>query len=104
MFKLSYAVMLLVLAVIVSNPAMSGSTSPPKVTAADCKSGWSSTSASNSCNLLNHWVNNNKCSFFASCTYMRHAQVEDRKRSTVTGLDKGGEVSNCSGTLTKGSC
>ena len=103
MYRSFLTTLLFAFAIMAANPALSGGSPAPKVSAADCRSAWGSTSASSSCNLLDHWVNNNQCGYHASCKYMRHAQIEDRKRTRIT-VSKGSEVSNCSGTLTAGSC
>ena len=78
MFRSLVSLMLFVLAFIASNQVMAGSTSPPAVTTADCKSEWDKSSASETCSLNDYWAENNQCNFSASCTY-----------SISTGNDRG---------------
>ena len=107
MFRSLLTLMLFVLAVMATNPVMSGSTPEPSVSADDCRSAWNNAPAASSCTIIGGaWVTDNKCNFKASCKYMRSPQVEDRKQSTVNNVPEGdvGKVNNCSGTLTYGSC
>lgn len=98
-------ILLFVLAVLAANPAMSGSPAPPSATPANCKAEWGNSPASQTCRLLNHWVENNQCNFYASCEY-RISTGSDSKRTTINNVGVGSVsgLSNCSGNLTKGSC
>lgn len=102
--RLLFTIMLLA-GVVTANLAMAGAPPPPQVTVSDCNTAWSNSSASNTCELWNTWVSDNKCNFSASCPYPISTGTV-RRQTSVNDVEKGSvsSLSNCNGHLTVGSC
>ncbi len=98
MYKLLYAVMLLILATMTANLAMSSSTPPPPKSATEvCAENYETSSANSTCwNEAFNDANYGDCRISANCSESEISNVY----STITlNPDDASSVQNCSGRL-----
>ncbi len=89
MYKLFIASALLLAVCLAPSPAMAGGEpSPPPTTTSDCNSGWNNSPASQTCTLNGRSVTDNKCNFWARCTYQT-TTGDDAGTTYILGVSKG---------------
>ena len=104
MFRSLLTLTLFVLAVMATNPAMSGSTSTPSPpTKLECSGAFADSSAASSCTMDAVRIAENMCSYDVRCRSTGSSTFDVSSTFSV-GLGDAGKVVNCNGYLKVSSC